>query len=76
MKTLSGMFILVLALYFSGCSTQTGGSSTSSASSISENSAQSTPASTVKNTSGSGGNYEGNTGPDASDSEIAWGPHN
>jgi len=68
MKTLSGIFILILSLYFAGCSTQTGGSSVSSATSMSETSAQST--------SGSGGHHEGNTGPDASDSEIAWGPHN
>jgi hypothetical protein len=32
--------------------------------------------SSVENTSGSGGDNEGNTGPDASDSEIAYGPHN
>ncbi len=68
MKTLSAMLILVISLYFAGCSTQTGGSSISSAPSMSEHSAQ--------NTSGSGGHHEGNTGPDASDSDIAWGPHN
>ena len=69
------MFILILALYFSGCSTQAGGTSVSSAPSMSENSAQSTPASTAKNTSVSGLKNEGDTGPDVSDSEIAWGPH-
>jgi len=73
MKTLSGMLILVLALYFSGCSTQTGGTSVSSAPTMSDNPAHS---SSVKSTSGSGGSHEGNTGPDASDSEIAYGPHN
>ena len=73
MKTLSVTLILVLSLYFAGCSTQTGGASVSSAPSMSENPAQS---SSAKSTTGSGGNHEGNTGPDASDSEIAWGPHN
>ena len=68
MKTLSAMFILVLALYFSGCSTQTGGTSVSSDSYMSEN--------PVQSTTGSVGDHEGNTGPDASDDEIAWGHHN
>ena len=68
MKTLSGMLILVFALFFIGCATQTGSSSTSSA--------ESTSGSSAESTSGSGGVNEGDTGPDAPDSEIVWGPHN
>lgn len=74
MKTLSGILFFVLSLYFAGCSTQTGGgASVSFEPSMSENPAQS---SSAKSTTGSGGNHEGYTGPDASDGEIAWGPHN
>ncbi len=68
MKTLSGMLILVFALFFIGCATQTGSSSTSSE--------ESTSASSAQTTSGSGGGNEGDTGPDVTDSEIVWGPHN
>ena len=73
MKTLSGILIFVFSLYFAGCSTQTGGASVSFEPSMSENPAQS---SSVKSATGSGGNHEGYSGPDASDGEIAWGPHN
>ena len=74
MKTLSGILIFVLSLYFAGCSTQTGGgASVSFEPGMSENSGQSSAA---ISTTGSGEYHEGNTGPDAPDSDIAWGPHN
>ena len=66
MKTLSGMLILVFALFFVGCATQEGGNSTSSL--------QSTSSSSNSGTDSGGGN-EGNTGPDVSDSEIVAGSH-
>ena len=70
MKTLSGTLILILSLYFTGCATQTGSSSTSSAPGISENSAPCTPESSSQNTSDIEMVDEGDTGPDAPDSEI------
>jgi hypothetical protein len=66
MKTLSGMLILVFSLFFVGCATQEGGSSISSFQSTSSSSSS-------VNYSGGGG--EGDTGPDASDSEIVGGSH-
>jgi hypothetical protein len=66
MKTLSGMLILVFALFFVGCATQEGGNST--------NSLQSTSSSSSSGNYGGEGN-EGDTGPDAPDSEIVRGPH-
>jgi hypothetical protein len=66
MKTLSGMLILVFALFFVGCATQEGGNST--------NSLQSTSSSSISENHSGGGN-EGDTGPDASDSEIVRGSH-
>ena len=66
MKTLSGMFILVFALFFVGCATQEGGNSASSLQSISSSSSSGDY---------SGGGSEGDSGPDASDGDIAGGSH-
>jgi hypothetical protein len=60
MKALLGTLILVTALFFVGCATQTGSDSTSSV--------QSTSNSVV-------GGSEGGTGPDALDNEIVLGHH-
>ena len=59
MKTLSGILILVFALYFVGCATQEGNGSNSA----------------TQSTSGNGGGNGDDIGPDVADSEIVWGPH-
>ena len=66
MKTLSGVLILVFALFFIGCATQEGGNSASSLQSTSSNSSSENY---------SQGGSEGDTGPDAPDSEIVAGSH-
>ncbi len=59
MKTLSGILILVFALYFVGCATQEGNGSKSATQSM----------------SGNGGGNGDDIGSDVADSEIVWGPH-
>ena len=77
------MLILVLTLFFAGCATQKENVSTHSAKSPTESPAQSAPQSMpasggeIKGDTGSEAPElnEGDTGPDAPDSEIVWGPH-